>query len=131
MIPIDMQILHRPENGFYGDCFRCCIASIMELPAKEVPHFCGLGDDDTDGQWFRDLEQWLIQFNLAPIMIELSAQWDMSSTNIIYVRSGKTVRGTRHSTVWRKNTMIHDPHPDRTGILMDVFPQDLILLCRR
>ena len=40
---------HRPARGEYGDCFRACLASIMDLPIAVVPHFaqgmtgCGAG----------------------------------------------------------------------------------------
>jgi hypothetical protein len=40
MMPVEMIVDHCPEEGRYGDCFRACVASLMELPAEAVPHFC-------------------------------------------------------------------------------------------
>jgi hypothetical protein len=39
MKPIDQEFMHDPEKGIIGDCFRACIASILELDINEVPHF--------------------------------------------------------------------------------------------
>ena len=39
--------------------------------------------------------------------------------------SGRGHRGYMHATVWRGGKMVHDPHPDSTGIdeplEMDIF----------
>ncbi len=50
-------------DGEEGDCFRCCIAAIMNLPAEEVPHFTQLYDDD----WERHdaVANWLAQYGMA------------------------------------------------------------------
>lgn len=47
MTPVESLIKdHNPAEGRYGDCFRACIASLLDLPAEEVPHFCDGLDDD-------------------------------------------------------------------------------------
>jgi hypothetical protein len=37
-------VKHDPENDSYGDCVRACIASILELPSEDVPHFYNTPD---------------------------------------------------------------------------------------
>lgn len=45
MIPVQCQVKHDPPNA-YGDCVRAAFASILELPAGDVPHFF---HDNCDG----------------------------------------------------------------------------------
>ncbi len=45
MIPLMQRNHHDPANGIYGDCHRAAIASLLELPMDDVPHFC---DADSD-----------------------------------------------------------------------------------
>lgn len=44
MIPVQCQIATNIARNTYGDCVRACIASILELPAQDVPHFYYDGD---------------------------------------------------------------------------------------
>lgn len=39
MIPVQQRIIASPYAKPPGDCFKCCIASILELAYEEVPHF--------------------------------------------------------------------------------------------
>ena len=36
MIPIPMRVPHNPPHS-YGDCFRACIASILEMDVPPLP----------------------------------------------------------------------------------------------
>jgi hypothetical protein len=38
MIPVEQRQLYVPGEST-GDCWKCCIASILELPYEDVPHF--------------------------------------------------------------------------------------------
>ena len=49
------------KPGELGDCWRCCIAAILDMPAAEVPHFIQIAEDngkrpecdtDKDGKLF-------------------------------------------------------------------------------
>jgi hypothetical protein len=51
MKPEMCLVRHDPKNGTYGDCVRACIASIVEKPAKDVPHFF---HDDPSGSIAND-----------------------------------------------------------------------------
>lgn len=39
---------HKPDEGKYGDCLRACVATILELPRENVPHFYGGGVDEVE-----------------------------------------------------------------------------------
>jgi len=46
MKPQEQQYSHNPDAGVFGDCFRASIASILELPIDDVPHFLYDGSQD-------------------------------------------------------------------------------------
>lgn len=124
MNPIDMTVMHDPDNGKIGDCFRCCVASILELPANEVPHFMDYPWDGPDpGQWFGTLNRWLGQFDLAYVEHETNEtyKWDWAAYKAngfecYHVLSGRSPRAL-HSTVGLNGVMVHDPHPSRAGLI--------------
>ena len=39
MIPVPQRIVARGAAPVPGDCFKCCVASLLELPYEAVPHF--------------------------------------------------------------------------------------------
>ena len=45
MIPVSCMTVHNPPES-YGDCLRACVASILELPSADVPHFYRDGCDN-------------------------------------------------------------------------------------
>jgi hypothetical protein len=46
--PVDMAHMESGVPGSTpGDCFRCCVATILGLSRDEVPHFCDLPDPAT------------------------------------------------------------------------------------
>ncbi len=38
MTPLTQRYLHNPPET-YGDCYRACIASLLDLGLDDVPHF--------------------------------------------------------------------------------------------
>ena len=80
MTPVSQRILASPKRGdghnglgIAGDCFRACVATILDLPYEGVPHFCHYSDgrlalepEDDDplteehgGLWWRRTRRWL------------------------------------------------------------------------
>lgn len=49
-------------GGGRGDCFRCCVAALMDFPPIAVPHFFEQGDVL---QGWADLDQYLSSYGLA------------------------------------------------------------------
>jgi hypothetical protein len=109
---LTMQVLHDPDNGRYGDCWRTAIACLMGLPdPTEVPHF--VADDLTGGEhYWTATNRWLNGHGYY-----LNTVWlDEVPPGRVAVASGKSPRGTQHAVLWRNGTLWHDPHPDRTGL---------------
>lgn len=117
-----------------GDCWRACIASLLEVPIADVPHFVALhpdvdGDElaETQGPpWWRESNAWIARVRPG---WEIRA-WDVPSpwTPVYVYRkgmpdrvilSGRSPRGDwLHSVlVWDADgTLAHDPFPGGGGV---------------
>jgi hypothetical protein len=113
VIPVKQLILHDPANGKYGDCFRACVASLMEFPCEKVPHF--FDKDDPDG-WYM-FKQYCIRMGYE-IFSVYDAHPPISYTDY-YIATGHSPRfpDALHCTIYRRGILVHDPHPDNSGIL--------------
>ncbi len=118
----NMQVKHDPANGFYGDCFRVCIASLLgyENPL-DVPHFFEGGDKcDPDWQWER-VQEWLKKNHS---LTHVSVPWDLDKgisvddvlellgekyPDVVYMLLGRSPR-ENHVVICRGGTVLHDPH---------------------
>lgn len=114
-------------NDNIGNCFPACIASILHMPLKEVPHFYQLyqGNSSEDIWW--KIVEWL---QIRDISI-IAWDWDGFSKNIrriykgsVCILTGKSPRfpDNYHAVVGYiddqlNHHIIHDPHPDGTGFI--------------
>jgi len=104
MIPIKQTILHTEQTK--GNCMQAAIASILEMDIEEIPYFEG-------GDWYFQLMRWLEDC----YEIEL-VRWDYEvQFKGYYLVVGQSPRGDfKHVVVYKNGEMVHDPHPDRTGL---------------
>lgn len=123
---------HLVENGVIGDCWRCCIAAVLGLPAEEVPHF-GSGDD---GKWNHqcdyDTQKWLNDRGYVITYASAvggsrsafclpcySADSDICDS-IPLIACGPTQRskglGKHHAVVMVGRDIVYDPHPSEAGL---------------
>lgn len=121
MIRHTQQILGDPARGDGhdaqgrpGDCWKTCIAAILDLPMEAVPHFVEFGDAWWDKT--RDFVNaatdgmkeilWWEHVGHAPHGIEF------------FIATGDSPRGDFQHAVIADNTgqTIHDPHPSRAGL---------------
>lgn len=109
MIPID-QTEFRPA---VGDCLRACVASILELPLKDVPHFLR----DSGSGWFDALDRWLAErFQLGAVLIRVTSPPSCTLPRGFCIASGPAPGHPKHSVVWEDGALRHDPHPQRIGL---------------
>lgn len=105
MKPVDQVVFEER-----GDCMSACIASILELPLDDVPHF--VKHDD----WIERRDNWLRQRGLCAIhgTFHVGTEWRPAALHILY---GKSPRWDGlHCVVARGHEILHDPHPSRAGI---------------
>lgn len=60
-----IQVMQMVDRIPGGDCFRACVASILEMPLGDVPHFCEEGDHE--GKWFRWFRSWLFERGMSVV----------------------------------------------------------------
>jgi hypothetical protein len=107
MKPVD-QNAFGPEKG---NCFSACVASILELPIDDVPQFM------TSENWWHGFARWCArQGYLALVDYRVP---DEPATLGYSILGGESPRhpGSGHAVVALDGVMVHDPHPDRTGLV--------------
>lgn len=127
-------------EGRPGNCYQAAIASALELPLDDVPHFATFASD-----WFAQSAPWFRQRGLIRSFYQGQALTDLVwplylipgtdfwgervSRIIGALGAGPSPRGPfRHVVVLDPNTgdMIHDPHPSGAGVT-EVDEVELIL----
>lgn len=112
MTPADQEFMHDPANGVEGDCFRAVLASILDRPIADVPHFAAKTRLASD--FWEHVYEWLEGqgYQYWP------GRNPPSSALEYHALSGPSPRtkGGFHATVGLAGKVVHDPHPSRTGI---------------
>lgn len=123
MTPHKQLHRHRPADGQIGDCWRTCIACLLDMAPGEVPHF-------VDGCWqdsaksMANARAWLAGQGLAIIEYALSA--DLSDVlrsvgainpGMYYLLGGNSATGVGHSVVCCDDGIVWDPSLDDAGIV--------------
>ena len=113
MIPVYMVVKHDPDNGTWGDCFRAAVASVIERPSRDVPHFCEGGEYNPAAkarEWLRTQGLDYIEVNYGAVALEALLEF-MASCNpgSYYILTGKSAAGVDHSVVALNGAIVHDP----------------------
>lgn len=111
MIPVyQTEFTKLDDKGEYvtkGNCFCACLASLFELPIRDIPR---IQDYPPDGSWFQATWDFADKHGL-----ELSVKYDMPDGYSI--ANGPSPRGKwGHSVVYFKDQLIHDPYPNGKGL---------------
>ncbi len=118
MKPINQSIID-------GDCFRACIASILEVELDKIPNFMAAALDGPD--FFETYtNRWLETqpFMLIDLIVnddeEMRETVERTLRGCYVIATGKSPRGTddkhMHAVVWKDGKMVHDPCPGGLGI---------------
>lgn len=122
MIPVEQIHTDPAEEVPAGDCIRCCIASILELPRIDVPHFVQTYPD-SDGSspgWWNYMQEWLGSRGLVaatfelrgarkPVLLGSRLPFAPAGYWIGVVRSALT--GGLHAVVMRGGELVWNPNP--------------------
>jgi hypothetical protein len=115
MTPLMQKYLHIPGKQ-HGDCWRTCIASILECDVDIFPYHNGdISWADEYSEVVRILES--MGWDYVSLTTQATPQMLKSPHTDGYVIAiGQSPRGVGHSVIW-KNGMVHDPHPDNRGLI--------------
>lgn len=120
MTPIDQDRFGKGD----GNCYAAAIASIIEVSLSMLDHFADLytawAHDYHDGKTVT----W--EMRTAPYIELARLGWGISYAHGALepfvprgysIANGPAERGVDHSCVALDGTIVHDPHPDRAGLL--------------
>ena len=138
MIPVLQTILADPERGdghnaegIAGNCYQAALASVLELPLEQVPHFAQDGErwQETSSAWLSAqgvIRSFYVDEHLTrltyPLRVEPGTDfWGTPVESLVgALGAGPSPRGPwRHVVVLDPETgdMLHDPHPSGAGVL--------------
>ena len=111
-----MRPVRQTQFGPRGNCMSAALASILELPLEGIPNFYDAGPTERD--WHNALKAWLTGIGYALIEVPITENGPGAFHWGGYaIASGPTVRDNGwHATVWHNGKIVHDPHPDGSGI---------------
>jgi len=99
LVPVDQTVFGYPD----GNCMAAAVASVLELRLEVVPNMAS-------PHWLAILTGFLEPFGICPLS-------SASPPPGYSVMCGDGPRGHMHAVVALGDTIVHDPHPDRTGLL--------------
>ena len=129
MIPVTQDIF-----GITGNCMAACVASIFELPLRDVPHFAEHNATENASDWFGMFWKFVSQRGYDVVPYYISGLLDGKERPLLdfndlpphlkklilhpyYLQCGPAARGFSHATVGWNGQTIHDPHPSRAGLI--------------
>lgn len=120
MIEYKQLYLHKPQEGSWGDCFRACIASILDFEhVADVPHVYDKGASAEEAT--EHLNKLLARGNLVYVEIPLAATADQLRVYLkryyknIHVIIGCSSKHGNHSVVMKNDDYMWDPSIDNSG----------------
>lgn len=105
---------HDPGRGLHGDCYRAALASLLDLPLADVPHFLTYPKE----QRREVVREFLQPRGLIPVIVpgpvfmEAIVGSGIDCYHLILGKSG----GCLHTCVGLNGSIVHDPSPPMPGV---------------
>ena len=116
MTPVDQQFLHDKEKGIKGDCMRAALASLLDLPITQVPHFAQISSNGAYG-FYTMIEDWLDDLGYRALWGRSMVYMQKPGEDLYHLISGPSPRGNGndlfHCVVGLNGEPFFDPHPSR------------------
>jgi len=114
----------QPPEKQRGNCLTAVVASLLDLPIEDVPNFVQ-EHVDTDGakHWWESMHAFVASrgYGVYYLRSTLYAEslFPDPDPGEFYAVSGVSPRDPAifHVVIYRDGEMVHDPHPDRTGLV--------------
>lgn len=114
---LQTKFASKDEEGKWlarGNCLQAAVASIFELDLDDVPYFDMAAADDG---WWTALWIWLRARNIEVHYERITRPGGWLPLSAPYLLVGPSPRGDfAHVVVAQDHEVIHDPHPDATGL---------------
>ncbi len=105
-----MNPVMQTKFGTEGNCLMASFASIAEVPLESLPDL----DTDDDGGWWQIFQRTAVEHGFVKPKWATKATTGPPSGYSIAV--GPAARGYLHCCVALDGEVVHDPHPDNTGL---------------
>ena len=105
-----------------GNCGEACVASILEIKLSDIPPLHNPNDPKDGHTYCKNMRKFLFKFGLSYVDISMNEGHDPKDffKDCWVLATGPSPRATedwhKHGVVWRNGKVIHDPHPDGTGL---------------
>lgn len=111
-----------PADQQRGNCLQAVLASLLDSPLDAVPHFVQDhvdhdGDNNPEWDWWHRMVAWLAERGWG--MHHALPLSDYPGEHLAVSGPSPRGNGIHHITIYRDGDMVHDPHPDDTGILAE------------
>lgn len=134
MTPVDQTRFYEPDappDKQRGNCLTAVVASLMDLPIDAVPNFVQDhvdhdADNDDEWNWWTRLHRFIHERGHEMNYLRPISGPDCPTESVFrdpepgefYAVTGISPRDPRihHIVIYRDGEMVHDPHPDRTGL---------------
>jgi len=122
MTPANQEFTHKPEEGQYGDCQRAVIASLLDLPISDVPHFLAVSKNDATIYW-ESVQAFCRSHGYVYLTVAKNSGSAFFGDDgpVYHEISGPSPRGggVTHAVVGCNGEVVFDPHPSRAGLAGD------------
>jgi hypothetical protein len=108
------KVMQTRFGNMRGNCMQACLASILEDKIDSFP-VTYMGQEK---EWHMVMnDHLLLEFGCKILSFVYDSDFERDLVNIYHIRVGKSPRGYfNHAVVYYGDKMVHDPHPDNTGI---------------
>lgn len=120
MTPVDQEFLKDDSIGQYGDCQRAVIASLLDLPIADVPHFLQEAKGDAYDFW-KGIRDFCRSHGFLYVRMKGDCFEVLFSDKVYHQITGPSPRGggIYHAVVGCNGRVVHDPHPSKDGLAGD------------
>jgi len=133
MTPVDQEFTHIPEINQHGDCQRAVIASLLDLPVADVPHFLQEAGGDAGAYW-ESIQAFCRKHGFVYLTVPAMSGGAFYGEygDVFHEISGPSPRGNGvfHAVVGCNGEVVFDPHPSRAGLAGDSSEWDYSYLVR-
>lgn len=123
MTPVTQTRFYDPTQPAHlqrGNCLQAVIASLLDLPLEQVPHFVqdhvdNDGDTNPAWDWWIRMTGWFCDRGWG--LHHGLPLTDFPGEHLAVSGPSPRGGGIHHIVIYRDGAMVHDPHPDRTGLV--------------
>ena len=123
MIKQKQLFRHNPGEGVFGDCWRTCIACLLNLQPEAVPHFMPEHWEDSGTatrkmqEFLRSMGYVLIDYAIDGKLEDVLISTGAINPGVYYMLGGTSRNDVGHSVICCDDGIEWDPSLDDSGIV--------------